>query len=138
MRVTGPLTAWTSFSGKRTAELRIPADGRWHRLDVETDPDPADGLVWHMLYAHAVPQWKRGRRAGSLLVRYMRHNDPDGATAYHCYPATRGMGVSWLPVQPTHFEVGRKGVGGHWEVRVKGGLAAVVITTRYAKAQGVT
>lgn len=130
------LRIWHEISAKRTNEVTFPAGG-WHRIDVEADPDPVSGLVWHMGYFNTKPRWKTAGLFGMVYVRFVRHNDPDGDTGYHRYLSIRGLNASWFPMQPTHFEAGRRGIGGHWEVKVGGGLSGVAMTTRYAKSMGI-
>jgi hypothetical protein len=127
---------WHLFSGKPAGALDLDA-GRWHRIDAHTPADPVGGLVWHMAYLHVEPRWRVGRTVGAVTARFVRHDDPDGATGYHTWVLHRSAGVDWWPLQPTHFEEGHAGVGGHWEVRLTGGLAGARITTRYVKSQGV-
>lgn len=121
--------AETNYGGKPGGSVRVPADGKWHRLDIDVADPRHSGLEIQEMYVHCDLAWADPSRCGIIRVKYVRENND--ATAYQDFCVAPGA-EDWL-ISHNHSEHGIAGQGGRWWVRLGGGLSGVSVTTRYAK-----
>ena len=145
--------AITSFGGKPAGAFHAPADGKWYRVDIDVDDPTKSGLEIQEVYLHCDCTWKEPDSAlwnalaatplaplldklkwwltpaGEIRVRYTRESGDH--TAYQDF--TVASRKQDFLITHNHSERGQAEQGGRWWVQVKGGLAAINITTRYAK-----
>lgn len=125
------------YSGKSEDTKEIPLNEyTWVTKDT---PDPAaSGLEYKLVYLNVRLRWAR-RGVANIRVKYVREGDDP--TAYQDYRAIP------LEEDPTeypleddfllthmHMEVGEKGIGGKWYIKITGsGLSSAAVDTRYNK-----
>lgn len=112
-------------SGKQTVKRKyVTVDrSRWNPL--------RKGLELALVYLNiAEATFQDGKSSGTLRIRAVREKDND-KTSYHDYIVHKGMGTPQL-ITHTYFESGDGGPT-HYEVKCMGGLASVVLDTRYRK-----
>lgn len=119
----------TSYGGKPAGVATVPADGDWHRLDIDTDDPTHSGLEVQEMYAHCDLTWADPNRCGNIRVKYVRESGD--ATAYQDFTVVPGR-ADFL-ISHNHSERGQAHQGGRWWMQVSEGLAKVTVTTRYAK-----
>jgi len=125
--------AYRSYSGKTIEPVSVIGDGNWHDIPntaVKGSPF-ARPHEEHTLYARTRLVWDGA--SAIITIRYVR--DDGDATAYREYEPTADN--TSLPIEMTHFEVGSKGVGGKWQIRIEGGVEEAIFTTRYAKLHAI-
>lgn len=132
----GAVAIWYKYSGKPKGE-QIARAGRYTRTDVDV-PDPTvSGLEFHMLYANLSPVWRitdksdprYAAQRAAVRIKYVREGGD--ATGYQDYELSPLSG-SFL-ITATHWESGRRGVGGRWHIKPTGDVTAVKLGTRYCK-----
>lgn len=124
------MALWRDYSGKPSGKLLVKRGG-FTKLDAVTKTPTKTGHEEHMVYLNCKPVWDGP--TGTIRVRYVR-SDGD-ATAYQDYVLTKDSidpGDSFL-ITHVHFEIGKAGVGGRWEIKCTDGIKEVSIGTRYAK-----
>jgi murein DD-endopeptidase MepM/ murein hydrolase activator NlpD len=135
----GSVAVWQRYSGKPAGVLKVP-NGDYVRLDCDVADPPFSGFEHHMAYLNCDPVWKIAKgqpgyeaQVGVIRVKYVRE-DGD-STAYQDFTVTP-QSAAFL-ITATHWEEGRKEVGGRWWVRVRGDLDRVDVGTRYVKIASV-
>jgi hypothetical protein len=133
----GQTVGWYKYSGKPSGTLKLKP-GVYTRVDVTIPPPPADGVEHRMLYANVTPAWKlppsdpgyKAQRA-VLRVRWTRKlTGSSDNTAYQSYVVVPG---DPFLLTHLHWEMGEKGVGGFWSIRIDGDVTGGSIGTRYSK-----
>lgn len=121
--------ATTSYGGKPKGTLVANAGDGWVLIDADTADPTKSGLEIQEVYLHCDCFWSDPNRCGEIRVRYTRENGDH--TAYQDY--TVAPGKEDFLISHNHSEKGQAGQGGRWWVWIGGGLAKIVITTRYSK-----
>jgi hypothetical protein len=116
------------YSGKSTDTKELVL-GEYNWVTKDT-PDPASsGLEFKLAYLNVKLRWAR-EGFGNIRVKYVREGDDP--TAYQDY-LIHSSQTEFL-ITHMHMELGEKGIGGKWYIKVTGdALASAAVTTRYNK-----
>lgn len=126
-----PARAFKDYVEVKDRRDPFPVDGDWHPLPglrpLKGSPFRAPNETQD-LYARLYPKFTRGGEL-SIEVRYVRSNgDP---TAYDEILVTQA--AASVPITRDHNEVGSKGIGGEWQLKLTGDGITCEVGTRYQK-----
>jgi hypothetical protein len=148
--VTGTnVQVWDKFSGKPSTKRVVKESDGWTAMtELRLPANPIGGREDHMWYGRlnfvsdtGESYWKAGNGVAKVEVQYVRDggtpNDPKDDDPTAMDERHYEHGTKSVPFQQVHWEQGEKNVGGVWWIKVHGGVSAVQITTRYAKAYAI-
>jgi hypothetical protein len=131
---------WYEYSGKPSGTLVLKPDV-YTKLDARIPAAPRNAPEDRMVYLNVAPEWELPDsdpmywfQTAVLRVRWSR-TLPDGTidnTAYHTHVLTPWESTL---ITHVHWEMGQRGVGGFWSLRLRGSVTSARITTRYAKGR---
>lgn len=132
---------YNEYSGKPHGSITL-AIGRKEKVDFHIDPPPADGAEDRLVYLNVDVKWKITSRSNpayyhqvaNLRVDWQRLHDPDGDTAYQDF--TISPIKDQFLITHLHWEHGRQGIGGYWEMELDSPHATgATVGTRYGKGR---
>ena len=117
------------YLGKPAGTLTV--GGSYADLDGSRWDPPGSGWEHTLIYLNVTPTFKTGKTRGALRVRLMRSDGDSSMYHDHVIDAQALAGGSQLITQ-TYWEMG-DGTANRVQLKCIGGLAKVVIDTRYTK-----